>query len=132
MTAYDVRFRATAARSLNTIAAGGKGQAVTLTRQTGAYDTSTGVNTLTTTTQTGSGVEGAYSSRAIDGELVKRGDKLFYLSALNSAGTALTAPVADETLVTLADGAGWTVKHVETTAPAGLAVMYTLQLRGAP
>lgn len=131
MTAYDVRAKAQAARTLNTKANGGRGQAVTLTRQTGSYDTSTGVNTLTTTTQTGSGVEEAYSSRSIDGALIKVGDKKFLLSPLNSSGADLTAPVADETTITLADASVWTVKRVDPLAPAGTVVMFTLQLRGA-
>ncbi len=133
MTAYDVRAKAQAARVLNTIAGGGKGQAVTLTRQvTGGYNLANGTDTLTTTTQTGSGVDMDYSSRAIDGDLVKAGDRKLLLSPLNSAGAALTAPVADETTVTLADGSVWTVKRVETLAPAGTVILFTLQLRGAP
>jgi hypothetical protein len=122
---YDVRARATAARMLSPVSAGGKGQLVTLTK--GA------------TTQYGAGVEEAYSAFSIDGSLIKSGDKRFLLSALkfNASGTlmspptALTAPVVDETTLTFADASIWRVKRCDLLAPAGLAILFQLQLRPA-
>jgi len=114
------------------IAQGGKGQVVTITTPfAGVHDPATGtVSTGSATTQTGSGVEEAYSSFSVDGERVRASDKKFLLSPLNSAGAAITAPVADRDTLTLADASIWTIKKVDALKPAGMAVMYTLQLRG--
>lgn len=131
MTAYDVRARASAGRALAPIASGGKGQVVTLTYQSTAYDTATGVATVTTTTATGSGVEESYSAFSIAQGLVLAGDKKFLLSPLTSAGAAITPPVPDKTTLTMADGVGWTVKKSDPLSPAGTPILYELQLRKA-
>ena len=132
VTDYDVRARTTAGRLLNSKANGGKGQAITLTRQsTGTYNPATGTNAVTTSTQNCTGVVIEYDAKAIDGDLVRMGDKKLLLSPLNTAGTAITAPVPDESTVTLADASVWTVKNVDTLDPAGTAILYTLQIRGA-
>lgn len=128
MTAYDDRAKAQTGRVLNTIAGGGKGQAVTLTRSSpGSY--SAGAVTLTTTTQTGSGVQVEYSSHAIDGTMIRQGDKKFLLSPLNSAGTTLTAPEPKIDTLTLADASVWTIEDVLPLSPAGTVIYYELQLR---
>lgn len=132
MASYDERARAAAARALAPIAQGGKGQAVTITTSTpGTFDPATSIVPVTDVVQTGSGVEEAYSSRSVDGTLILVGDKKFLLSPLNSVGGVLTAPKPDKSVLTLADGSRWTVKRVDPLAPAGLATMFTLQLRGA-
>lgn len=130
MVAYDVRARNTAVRMLKPKSQGGKGQEVTVEIVSGgtfdpATDTTTGE---TTTTETGSGVEEAYSAQSIDGTTILSGDVKFLLSPLKTDGTALTAPVADRSTLTKDDGA-WIVKKVDRIAPAGTVVMYILQLR---
>jgi hypothetical protein len=129
MTAYDTRAKAQAARMLNTIANGGKGQAVTITRQSaGAYDPATGTAAITTTTQSGTGVELDYTIRELDSTLIQQGDKKLLLSPLNAAGAALTKPEIDDT-VTLADSSVWTIKNNRPLSPAGTVILFELQLR---
>lgn len=107
------------------IDAGGKGQLVTLT--TGAV------------VKRGSGVLESYSAHSIDGSLIKSGDRKFLLSALEftstgallSPVTALAEPTIDETVLTFGGGAKWRVKQCDPLSPAGLAILYTLQLRPA-
>jgi hypothetical protein len=137
VTTYDERARASADRMLAPKSRGGKGQVVKLEGlSVGAYDTADATAVVTTATAVyGLGVEEAYSTSRIDGSLIRAGDTKFHLgtekltSAGASTGQRLTAPVVDQTLVTLADGSVWTVKNVERIAPAGLVAMYTLQLR---
>lgn len=106
------------------------GQTVTLTHVvSGSYDPATGTTGAdTTTTQTVTGVEEAYSARSIDGTLILMGDKKFHLAPLNTSGTAITPPVAEDKL-TLADGMVWTIKAVEPVSPAGTPVLFTMQIR---
>jgi hypothetical protein len=105
------------------------GQAVTLTSPgVKTRSTATGaVTTGTPATQTASGVVDNYSLREIDGSNVQRGDQKLYLSALNSDGDAITAPVLGSTATV--NGAVWRVMEVETVSPAGTPVLYVLQLR---
>lgn len=105
------------------------GQPVTLTRSTpGSYDAATGTVTNSTTTQSGLGVEEAYSARSIDGALILSGDKKLMLSVETAAGAAITAPQVEDT-VTFPDTSVWTIKAVEPLSPGGTALIYTLQLR---
>lgn len=106
------------------------GQAVTITRSTaGAYNTASGTAALTPTTENGTGAEVAFTEQAIAGTLVQGGDKKLLVSPLKTDGTALTKPQADTDTVTLLDGSVWTVKAVDTLAPAGVNVLFTLLLR---
>lgn len=127
---YDLEERIAAAEDLAPIAQGGFGQVVTLTHVTpGSYDTATATETgATTTTQTGSGVEIAYTAREIDGNTIRVGDKKLLLSPLNSAGAALLAPELGDTAA-LASGT-WTILAIEPLSPAGTVIMWTLHLRG--
>lgn len=112
----------------------GKGQAVTLTRQSaGTYNTSTGAATITTTTQTGTGAVFEYGVQQAGiynapGSLVKVGDKQLLLSPFNSAGVALTAPVINDT-VTIG-GTVYTITQVKMISPAGTVVLYDCNIRG--
>lgn len=130
MTAYDTRARASAGRVLAPIASGGKGQTVTLT----SYGEDTFDPETETTipgapgVQEGSGVEEAYSAFTVGSGLVQAGDVKFLLSPLNTDGTAITVPVAGRDTLTKADG-DWAIVKVDMLAPAGTAVMFTLQLR---
>lgn len=106
------------------------GQTVTLTESVpGSYDPATGATgSASVTTQTGKAVMIDYSSRSIDGTLIMAGDKMLKLSPLDTSGAQLTPPKPEST-VTMADGTVWTVKRVEAKNPAGVAVLYTLQVR---
>ena len=107
-----------------------KGQAVTITRQSsGTYDTTTGAAAVTTTTQSGYGAILDYADKNIDGTLILSGDKQLLLSAVNSAGTALTAPEVNDT-VTDAASAVRTITRIKTLSPAGTTILYDCNLRG--
>jgi hypothetical protein len=115
----------------------GKGQTITLTYQgSSSYNTSTGGATISTSTAS---VYGAvfeygnknfeYGNKNIDGTLIKVGDKQLLLSALNTAGTAITAPVVNDT-VTI-NSVAYTITQVKTLSPAGTVVLYDCNIRGA-
>ena len=108
----------------------GKGQAVTLSRQTaGVYDPTTGETVVTVTTQTGTGAIFDYADENIDGVLILSGDKQLLLSAVNSTGTALTAPMVNDT-VTDTGGVVRTITRIKTMSPAGTTVLFDCNLRG--
>jgi len=133
MTAYDVRARAQAGRMLGPIAARGKGQVVTITTPgAGTFDPATDTTSGgSPTAQTCSGVESYYTAHSIDGTLIKSGDKKFLLSPFNADGAPITKPVPDRDILTLADGSVWAIKRCDPLAPAGMSVLYELQLRAA-
>ncbi len=108
------------------------GQAVTLTRRaSGTYNPATGTAAITTTTQTGKGVIFPFSAglRKMAGTNIPASDQQCILSALNSAGAALTAPQVDDTL-TDANGQVYTITEVAAIKPAGLSIIYELTVRG--
>lgn len=121
---FYAKMRATADRILR-----GKGQAITLTRQSsGTYSPSSGTATVTTTTtQSGYGAVFEYIDRNIDGTLIKAGDKQLLLSAVNSAGTALTSPVLNDT-VTIG-GTAYTITRIKPLSPAGTTCLFECNLR---
>ena len=108
---------------------------VTLTRTTpGAYDpatSSTAPPVVLTTAGVGLVFDyGLHASGASthDGTLIQAGDKQCYLAALDAAGVAIAAPVkGDKALAP--DGVTYGVENVKTLAPAGVPVLYELQLR---
>jgi hypothetical protein len=107
----------------------GKGQTIVITRQvSGAYDPTTGQATVTTTVQNGYGAIFDYSDKNIDGELILSGDKQLLLSAVNSTGTALTAPEVNDTVT--AGGMVRTITRIKALSPAGTTVMFDCNLRG--
>jgi hypothetical protein len=119
------RMQATANKLLR-----GKGQQVTITRQvSGAYDPTTGQATVTTTVQNGYGAIFDYSDKNVDGVLILSGDKQLLLSAVNSTGTALTAPEVNDTVT--AGGMVRTITRIKALSPAGTTVMFDCNLRGA-
>jgi len=106
----------------------GKGQTVTLTKETaGAYDPATGTATVTTSAQTAYGAVFEYGNQNIDGTLIKEGDKQLLLSAFQTDGTALTAPVVNDT-VTIG-GVIYTITRIKPLAPAGTTVIYDCNIR---
>lgn len=130
--AYDSNARSRAARKLAPIAQGGKGQAVTLKSQSnGAWDAATLTRTVTETSQITSGLEEAYRASQIDGTLIQAGDKKFILSALRSDLSTPLSPEPQTGDKLTVGGRDWLIMAVEPLAPAGLSIMFTLQLRGA-
>jgi hypothetical protein len=130
---FYAKMRATADKILR-----GKGQAITLTRQSsGTYAPSTGLATVSTSTQTGYGAVFEYGGHNavfeygdhnIDGTLVKAGDKQLLLSALNSTGTALTTPPIVNDTATIG-GAVYTITSVKPLSPAGTTCIFECNLR---
>lgn len=121
---FYAKMRATADKILR-----GKGQAITLTRQSsGTYAPSTGLATVSTSTQTGYGAVFEYVDHNIDGTLVKAGDKQLLLSALNSTGTALTTPPIVNDTATIG-GAVYTITSVKPLSPAGTTCIFECNLR---
>ncbi len=108
----------------------GKGQAVTLTKVVpGTYDPATGGVTNTSTTQTGTGAILDWNSRNVDGTTIKIGDKRLLLSALNSAGAALTAPALGDKITDAASVVYTLVAPLEIISPAGTPVLYKCNMR---
>jgi len=123
MAFYD-RMQKTANRLLV-----GKGQAVTLNHTVaGTYAPGEGVTT-TVSTQYGTGAVVDWDARQVDGTLVKTGDKRLLLSALNTAGVALTAPVLGDTITDAAGKVYTLTAPLETLSPAGTPVLYTCNMR---
>lgn len=121
---FYAKMRATADKILR-----GKGQAIKLTRQSsGTYAPSTGLATVSTSTQTGYGAVFEYVDHNIDGTLVKAGDKQLLLSALNSTGTALTTPPIVNDTATIG-GAVYTITSVKPLSPAGTTCIFECNLR---
>ena len=120
---FYAKMQATANRLLK-----GKGQSITLSRQTaGAYNVATGTAAVTTTTQTAYGAMFEYGDKNIDGTLIKEGDKQLLLSAINSAGTALVAPALNDT-VTI-NTVVYTVVRIKPLSPAGTTVLFDCNIR---
>ena len=124
MTAAQTRSRAADMIERN-------GQTVTLTRRaSGTYNPATGTAAITTTTQAVKAVVLPLSAfRKGQGNIVE-GDRQMLLSALKTDGTALTAPVVDDS-VTLADTTVATITAVDPLAPAGTALFYDCIVRRA-
>jgi hypothetical protein len=120
---FYAKMQATANRLLK-----GKGQSITLSRQTaGAYNVATGTAAVTVTTQTAYGAMFEYGDKNIDGVLIQEGDKQLLLSALNSAGTALVAPALNDT-VTI-NTVVYTVVRIKPLSPAGTTVLFDCNIR---
>lgn len=105
-----------------------KGQSVTLTRRaSGAYDPATGTAPITETTQTGKGVILPLASgvRHSGNSNIPAGAMQCLLSA-----EGITAPELDDTLTDV-NAKVWVIVEVSPLAPAGLAVVYDLTIKGA-
>ena len=107
-----------------------KGQIITLTTIVpGTYDIAASKVTNTTITQTGTGAVIDWSSRQIDGNLIKIGDKNLLLSPLNTAGAALTAPILGDKVTDAAGVIYTVVAPLKTVSPAGTLVLFDCNLR---
>lgn len=94
-----------------------------LSKGTSSYNVDTGTVTSTDTTQTANGVIVEYESKDIDGTLIMRGDKRLLLSPI---GITSIKPDAKVTIA----GVSYNVICVYETNPAGVALVYDLQIRG--
>lgn len=96
----------------------------------GDYDEMTDTTTGASPPQdhAGSGVEDAYSAFSIAQGLVLAKDIKFLLSPQKANGQVMPQPVADEWTATLG-GKLYAIKNVKSTQPAGLPVLFELQLR---
>jgi hypothetical protein len=111
-----------------------KGQTVTITRRvTGDYDPATSSAWVQESTQTGKGVILPLSAsvRKLAGTNIAATDSQCLLSALDSLGAELVAPGLDD-MLTDAAGKIYTVVEVAPLAPAGLAIVYDMTVRGNP
>lgn len=132
MTAYDARAQLTAWRKLRPIADGGKGQALTLaTPGPQTRDPATGIKSTAADLQTlGCGLVTAYSLSLVAQQAVAAGDLQLTLAALDVTGQIqIPPPVNGKTVVTLADGSKWRAIISSPLSPAGLPILYTVQLR---
>lgn len=98
----------------------------------GAYDTLTDTTSGATPPQTHEafGVVENYSTFSIAQGVVAAADRKLLLSPLKADGTAMPEPVADSWTASIG-GEEWEIKNVKPLSPAGTAVLFELQLRGA-
>lgn len=67
------------------------------------------------------GVVVDYNDKLVDGETIKRGDRLVYIQAVER-------PKVGDTFVE-ANGTQWSVVDFDAVGPAGVAVLFSLQVR---
>lgn len=108
------------------------GQAVTLSRPSTVaptYNTATGVSTPhTPATYDGVGVTLNYSAFDMANMEVMQGDQRLYLSALQTDGSAMPEP--DNNDFVIIGTTTHTIKTVRKVSPAGVPVLYDLQVHG--
>lgn len=124
-------YTATRSRAFDTLER--KGASVTVTYRTpGTYDPATGASTVSTATATAKGVILPFSQglRKLGNTNIVLGDEQLLLSALNTAGAALTQPKVDDT-VTIG-GKVHNIVEVSPLRPDGAtAVLYECTVRAA-
>lgn len=99
------------------------GKATQLKRTTvGAYDPATGTAAVTTTAQNCTAVVIDFPQSYIDNTLILAGDRRALISTVG-----ITEPKQGDLLTW--DGVDMTVINAKKLAPAGMAVLYTLQIR---
>ena len=96
----------------------------------GGYDqmTDTEIDPVPPSEHKGSGFQDVYSAFSIAQGLVEANDVRFFLASLKKNGQPMPQPVPDNWTATL-DGQGYAIKRVEPTQPAGMPVLFELQLR---
>lgn len=91
---------------------------------TGAYDPATGTASITSAAHTVTAALFDYPQKFIDGTMILVGDKRALVSPVG-----LTAEPKPGHTLTDAAGAAYSVINAKATAPAGTAVLWTLQVR---
>lgn len=138
MSTYDERGLALAVRMLALKSAGGKGQAITLTKKSGGtYNPATSqVESVTTSSQYTSGIVSEYKSSSQgglqrqDGSLIQSGDRSLRLSPYAVDGTPLSPGPGLDDQITLTNGQAYTITTVSMMNPAGLVIYYDCNIRG--
>lgn len=101
------------------------GAETTLTKVTaGAYNPATGSAGETRTPRTVTAAVFDYETKYIDGTLILSGDKQVFMSVVGNE-----APKPGDLLAWM--GKDWRVITFKNLAPAGISVLYELQVRGA-
>lgn len=97
----------------------------------GTFDPSTDTTSGSSPAQdhVGSGVEDTYDAFSVAQGVVEANDVRFLLSPLKKNGQPMPRPVADLWTARL-NGKTYAIKHVGSTQPAGMPVLFELQLRG--
>ncbi|WP_063582859.1 hypothetical protein [Achromobacter ruhlandii] len=101
---------------------------------TGEYDPDLGQAPNTTVDHDGIGALFDYTAQAagvanMAGSVIETGDKQLYLAPELATGGAMPEPKPTDLVLAL--GVTWRVVTVKTLAPAGLVLLYELQLRQA-
>lgn len=138
MSTYDERGVALAVKMLAPKSAGGKGQAITLTKKSGGtYNPATSqVEGAGTASQYTSGIVSEYKSASRgglqrqDGSLIQSGDRSLRLSPYAVDGAPLSPGPGLDDQITLANGQSYTITTVSMLNPAGLVIYYDCNIRG--
>lgn len=75
----------------------------------------------TTQLKSAYGVVVSYKDRDIDGETIRRGDRMVILQA--------SFALEHSDLIELPDGSRWPIQNIEEVSPTGLNLVYILQVR---
>jgi hypothetical protein len=94
-----------------------------VSKGTASYNVNTGAVVATDTTQTANGVITEYNAKDIDNTMILRGDKCLLLSPIGITSIKPDAKV-------IVAGVSYNVISVNETNPAGVALVYDLQIRG--
>jgi len=125
-------YAATASRTLDVLDR--KGASVTVTYEgAGTYDAATGQNSNSTSTAIAKGVILPFSQglRKLGNTNIAIGDEQLLLSALTTAGAALTQPKVDDSVTV--NGKDYTIVEVSPLKPDGAtAILYDCTVRAAP
>lgn len=93
------------------------------------YDPATGTSTPVAPAQyDGTGAVFDYKQSDIDGTKIKQGDQLLYLAVKQTNGETMPAPLTSDFV--LVGTVRFAVQNPGVLAPAGVAVLYSPQLRG--
>ncbi|MDD4390187.1 MAG: hypothetical protein PHW03_05225 [Eubacteriales bacterium] len=82
-----------------------------------------------TSTQAAYGAIIEWTTKHIDGNLIKATDKRLLLSPYKTDGTALIAPVLGDTVTDAASVTYTLVEPLKTISPAGTVVLFDINLR---
>ena len=103
------------------------GKAITLTAKTvSSYTVATGVVVSSAVNYSIKAVEGMYSERQIDGNIIKSGDKQIFIAA---SGLAVTPQKSDKGYSITMAGESWQIEAVKPVSSGDDIALYELQLR---